>query len=399
MTESRSVSIDEVRALVTERQRYDDWLSALEERRAETPTRVFDRVHGDYSGRRREVLGKLREHVSGLASMAHDLDTSLASLDARLGALEDERAEAMLRTAVGEFDDDRWEQVRQDVESQIADLGEQRTTLLAEVDEVRTLLSNAQSEPEVDETASPEAEENVSHVVAEGQADVSSDADAMSSDEGAAAASTEAEGAPVANAESSDLATLDEGQDGRDLHDHGVEPIDEPLVDVMGMSEAAPVLEMPRSSTEVTEEIGDSLAMFSHDASVPPTADQSSATRNATSLDGLDVFDDAELGDLRMSPPVRSTATATPPGSPTASRGSDVREQNTAHGTAAQSAARDGFDDLAFLRSVVDPSAANGAARASSPDQQKTLRCTECGTMNLPTEWYCERCGGELAAF
>jgi hypothetical protein len=32
-------------------------------------------------------------------------------------------------------------------------------------------------------------------------------------------------------------------------------------------------------------------------------------------------------------------------------------------------------------------------------DPVKTLRCTECGTMNLPTEWYCERCGGELAAF
>ena len=28
----------------------------------------------------------------------------------------------------------------------------------------------------------------------------------------------------------------------------------------------------------------------------------------------------------------------------------------------------------------------------------KTLRCHDCGTMNLPTEWYCERCGGELAA-
>ncbi|HEY0972567.1 MAG TPA: hypothetical protein VGE02_16475 [Gemmatimonadales bacterium] len=27
----------------------------------------------------------------------------------------------------------------------------------------------------------------------------------------------------------------------------------------------------------------------------------------------------------------------------------------------------------------------------------KTLRCQECGTMNYPTEWYCERCGGELA--
>ncbi len=29
---------------------------------------------------------------------------------------------------------------------------------------------------------------------------------------------------------------------------------------------------------------------------------------------------------------------------------------------------------------------------------KKTLKCAECGAMNLPTEWYCERCGAELAA-
>ncbi len=35
---------------------------------------------------------------------------------------------------------------------------------------------------------------------------------------------------------------------------------------------------------------------------------------------------------------------------------------------------------------------------AGSPvDAAKTLRCAECGTMNYATEWYCERCGGELA--
>jgi hypothetical protein len=28
----------------------------------------------------------------------------------------------------------------------------------------------------------------------------------------------------------------------------------------------------------------------------------------------------------------------------------------------------------------------------------KTLKCGECGSMNLPTEWYCERCGAELAS-
>ncbi|MEP7343652.1 MAG: zinc finger Ran-binding domain-containing protein [Gemmatimonadaceae bacterium] len=30
-------------------------------------------------------------------------------------------------------------------------------------------------------------------------------------------------------------------------------------------------------------------------------------------------------------------------------------------------------------------------------EQVKTLKCQECGTLNYPTEWYCERCGGELA--
>jgi hypothetical protein len=31
-------------------------------------------------------------------------------------------------------------------------------------------------------------------------------------------------------------------------------------------------------------------------------------------------------------------------------------------------------------------------------ERHKTLKCQECGTMNYPTEWYCERCGAELAA-
>ena len=87
-------------------------------------------------------------------------------------------------------------------------------------------------------------------------------------------------------------------------------------------------------------------------------------------------------------------------------------------------------DELAFLRSVTEdesqgpaPGRASGAMRAihepvaaeppskgfADPDAKKgatprsskatkSLKCKECGTMNLPTEWYCERCGAELAA-
>lgn len=41
------------------------------------------------------------------------------------------------------------------------------------------------------------------------------------------------------------------------------------------------------------------------------------------------------------------------------------------------------------------------SASAGEPkrEQEKTLKCPECGAMNYATEWYCERCGGELATF
>jgi hypothetical protein len=71
-------------------------------------------------------------------------------------------------------------------------------------------------------------------------------------------------------------------------------------------------------------------------------------------------------------------------------------------------------DELAFLRSVTldstlpghritqnpAPNAVGGLDRDERPSQtvSKTLKCGECGSLNRPTEWYCERCGAELAA-
>jgi hypothetical protein len=36
--------------------------------------------------------------------------------------------------------------------------------------------------------------------------------------------------------------------------------------------------------------------------------------------------------------------------------------------------------------------------RDKANESAKTLKCAECGAMNYPTEWYCERCGAELAS-
>ena len=257
------MSIDEVRSLVAERQRYDDWLTALDGRRAETPSHVFDRVYGDYVARRDAVLAQLREHVGALATHGTELGRRLSSLEAELTALEDERVEAMLRTAVGEYDGNRWETVRQDVEAKIASLGEQRGGLLASVDEIRTLLASATSEP------------------------------------------------PAADVE----------------------------------APAQPAVE---------------------DIAVEDIAEEDIAEEDIA-------YDDASSIASPSSPNASAETAASAPSVP-------VNADET-------------FDDLAFLRSVNDPTA------APSNDPLKTLRCTECGTMNLPTEWYCERCGGELAAF
>ena len=41
---------------------------------------------------------------------------------------------------------------------------------------------------------------------------------------------------------------------------------------------------------------------------------------------------------------------------------------------------------------------ADAVTGRDSLDGTKTLKCSECGAMNYPTEWYCERCGAELAS-
>jgi hypothetical protein len=76
-------------------------------------------------------------------------------------------------------------------------------------------------------------------------------------------------------------------------------------------------------------------------------------------------------------------------------------------------------DELAFLKSVAPEEARPIGRRISNPGMPapsapavqtavpsvskaaaggaKTLKCGDCGTLNRATEWYCERCGAELA--
>jgi hypothetical protein len=322
MTETHAVSIEDVRMLVGERQRYDDWLTALEAKRAETPTRVFTRVHGDYSARRAAVMEKLQNHLGEIASLADQLDARLGALDSSLSSLEDERAEAMLRTAVGEFDSERWENVRKEVEAKIATISEERAGLLTEVEDVRSLLARARSEPQLSHNA-PVDHAEILPIVA------------------------------VAVPEEAPQAKVDAFSQASDAA--GRIDADVSLVEEVSVSEDAETLDLE-----------DALALFTPSPAIVDSAPTMVDTA------GIEVISNSSQH--------------------VASNGGQPDD--------------DPFDDLAFLRSVTDspPTAAAGATAATrtsaaAATSQKTLRCTECGTMNLPTEWYCERCGGELAAF
>ena len=390
--------IEDVRRLVAERQRYDDWLMALEAKRAETPIRVFDRVHSDYLGRRLGVMEQLREHVDALAALGDDLETRIGTLEAQLTTHEDERAEALLRTAVGEYDSDRWETVRLDVEASIAQLGEQRAALVAEVDEVRTLLSSARAEP-------PES-------APEEPAITASSADALTAthekevlpDDPSVGAPTSADSCDTPPSGAHDVFTAT-ASETRAVDDLAVAPaaiatpeptaddawpdasLDE-IVATPGASEAPATAPSPGRLFEDVRrdeldgaDFDDALALFS---STPRTEDTPSPGAGSA-LGMLDGLASSTVDDL-IAP--RTQASGSPSAAPSVAN--DASAEST----------RDSFDDLAFLRSVIDPSTQSAGVRASSAgDQQKTLRCTECGTMNFPTEWYCERCGGELAAF
>jgi hypothetical protein len=86
-----------------------------------------------------------------------------------------------------------------------------------------------------------------------------------------------------------------------------------------------------------------------------------------------------DLGFLRSSP------------RPMAPRDNGGESQSSATATATRTT------DQPMLRIVPDTPVPVAAITPPSTDAAKTLRCAECGTMNYATEWYCERCGGELA--
>src|SRR5687767_6991001 len=293
MSKAKTNALDALRALIAERQQYEQWMTALDAKKEGTAEHVFERVQADYRSRLDRVVTDIRGH-------AEELKLSISTLSARLVEVardEDTRREGLqeaeLRAAVGEYEPEQWEQLRADAEKELERIAADRASLDAQLGELRAIqkLSEIGSTPE---TA----------------------------------------GARVETGEPS-RRTVEASQ--------------------------------PHAQPQAARLEGTS-AGFGASAS-----EQSRATPPAPFA----------------GPPATASAEPRP-----------EREQERLPLEPVAAAASDILRSESRPRSGKTPprglSAMRGKPEPPKPDSSKTLKCPECGTANYPTEWYCERCGGEL---
>ena len=295
--------MSEFERLLQERVQIEHWLERLSESGDKTPKNVRERVMSDYRKRLDEVQVELNGHRDEITAALDRHRSVRDGLVEQQSEAEERRAEAELRHTVGEFDDKKWNGIRDEIDGSLKKIREELSGVDAEVADLEKAL-----------------------------------------------------------------ASLAPGSDGGDEAAGPSETQEPPPKPVEKQKPTAEELPPPIRESERR------AAANATAAPEPTTATQSNAADDALK------FLDVDVGKSEEKPvPARQSETVPMPpdaaemlGKPDGTNGAGV-----------------GADDITSFSETSDPPK-KGAA--------KTLKCGECGTMNLPTEWYCERCGAELAA-
>lgn len=135
-----SVIPPEVTELIERSQTIRGWIEKLGEHEGETSRAVYEKVLADYRERLERVTADLRTHR---ADLVETLERHRAEVDALRADREDQAArleEARLRHAVGEYDDEVWDERREGIDSKLAELDDGLTEEAATVEELEGIL-------------------------------------------------------------------------------------------------------------------------------------------------------------------------------------------------------------------------------------------------------------------
>ena len=327
MSKDAQPGLEDVAALILERQRIESWLATLEARKASTPDHVYQRVRGDYSKRLKAITEQLLARHTTLKTHVDQLQARLTQCETEAQRFKDIRAESELRMQVGELSVADWNTKARECDDGVAKLTEAQAQTRGALAQAREILAMVSGHAKggaasSSSTSSPRISRTI-------------DVDEFRKNEN---------GAP--KAPSSPTPAAPPAQQSRS----GMNELEFLNSVVGGQAPNAGNGQKPGS---------DSIELETEGA---PDLAQTLLNR-VNERSGGNLREDGDADSL-----LKGVGQAKP-GSKTNPLAANVTESNPI-----------------VLRSQ------GGAER------HKTLKCQECGTMNYPTEWYCERCGAELVS-
>ncbi len=359
-----------IERLLQERAQFVSWLTRLNSAEGvpTVPEGVRSRVRADYERRLESVLTELRSHTSSLEEQVAGLNARLSELSSREAELKEQLAEAEVRHVVGEYDDSKWEGIRAELTKVILQVREELTNAGGEVarlnDVLGTIRAPVRPEPSP-EPVPPPPLPSLGHSAPRPALSGSGPRAAVMPEmiplapeppEPAAPPPPPVEPArPAAAAPTGPVG-------GTELPFRAVTP------------KPAPTKPTPAPAPRKDDAPGRTLWFPSGKPN-----DQGGGKLDELAFLKSVTGDEAAAAALPPVPAPQPPAPAAPPPPAPKARSSG------------------GFTKPATIEAAPEPVKASPADKDRSSGQ-KTLKCAECGTLNRPTEWYCERCGAELAA-
>jgi hypothetical protein len=386
MTKPTPESGNTIERLLQDRSQFVSWLTKLNatgETTPAVPEAVRSRVRADYERRLDAVLEELRGHTASLEEQVEDLSTRAGLLTSRENEHKEQLSEAEVRHLVGEYDEGKWEGIRAELMKVINQIRSELNHTTSEIDRLNEVLATIRAPIPVSPVSQPEPE-------LEPEPEPEPEAVLLMEPEPEPEIVLAPPPPPIVSAPRPGVTT---SAPRPVVPPEALSPKPEPPVEP-----ARPAASAAPGTTEIPFRPVPPRPQPKPPAAAPPKKDDQpsrtlwfpSGKPNDQGTGGAKLDELAFLKSVTGNePPAAQPAPPPPAPKPSRASGGFTKPPEAAPPMTTAPAP------------AVEPPAAKAPAEPkdrSSGSGQKTLKCGECGTLNRPTEWYCERCGAELAA-
>ncbi len=148
----------DLKTLLAERQTVTQWLARLSQADDGASDVVRSKVRADYEARLTAVSKQLEGFADELRAALSKETVKQASLSKKGESADTRLGEAKLRHAVGEYDDDRWNKIRSEIQGELENAQEELKVVEVEVARLKDVLSSIDKTPEDDRVSLAELE-------------------------------------------------------------------------------------------------------------------------------------------------------------------------------------------------------------------------------------------------